>query len=119
MSEVIPLILYCTFIHFRNEQVATELSGWGLQFSKTLVKINGRVLPPEKIVQAGNKAFSYKPEDADWSREMRGNRLISCIPLNHWVMIHTGRDESKARDFLGNLKRVGPPMGIQVNDPVR
>ena len=112
------LIEIMTSVHSRNEQAVKELQGWGLKFSPSVVGVDGRVLPPETIRQ-NQKSFSYKPADADWSREMRGLPLISCVPLQNWIMVYTGRNEQVAMEFLSNLKRVGPPMGIRVADPVR
>ena len=60
--------------------------------------------------------FKYKPADADWSREMRGNTLISAISLRNYMVLFTSRDYEKAQDFVQTLRRVGPPMGINIGD---
>ena len=39
---------------------------------------------------------------------------IPQIPLKHWVIVVTKRDRSKAVDFLDMMRRVTPPMGIEV-----
>lgn len=45
---------------------------------------------------------------------MRGNTLISAVPLTNIMMVFTSRDGDKADDFVQTLRRVGPPMGINV-----
>ena len=62
--------------------------------------------------------FSYKQQDADWSRETRGKKLIQTINLGNWVLLHTQRDSNIANDFKQTLQRVCGPMGMNVNEPV-
>jgi len=59
--------------------------------------------------------MTYKPSEADWSREMRGNTLITTVDLRSVVVISTRRDADKANDFVTTLGKVGPPMGIGVD----
>jgi aubergine-like protein len=99
-----------------NPEVTQELAGWGLKFESTLINLTGRILPPEKILQR-DSGYTYKPAEADWSREMRGQKLISCVNLTSWILLCTRRDGAKAQEFLSNLMRVGPPMGIQIRGP--
>lgn len=100
----------------KNPEVQKEMQGWGLAFSKKLLDIPARILPVEKIFQKST-SFGYKPAEADWSREMRGAPLISTVNLTDWVIMVTRRDSEKGQDFLNSLKRVAPPMGIQIGKP--
>ena len=59
--------------------------------------------------------LSYKPLEAEWSRDMRGNLLVTTVALNNVIVISTIRDSSKAEDFMMTLAKIGPPMGISVN----
>ena len=102
---------------FRDAESAKEISGWNLRFEHDLLKMQGRILPPEKILMAGSSNYTYKPEEADWSRALRNDKLISCVPLQNWLIIFTNRDQPKAQDFLQTMTRVGPPMGININRP--
>ena len=61
--------------------------------------------------------FTYDPNSADWSREMRGNPLISTVNLEHYMVVFAPKDEPKAHDFCQTLDRVGHPMGIAVGKP--
>lgn len=100
-----------------NPNIKREMQGWSLSYSPNLIEFNGRNLPTEKIIQANNKTFTYDPSTADWSREMRSNRLLHTLPIENWVLIVTRRDSNNAQEFVGSLSRVGPPMGINVNRP--
>lgn len=62
--------------------------------------------------------FSYKQQEADWSRETRGKKLIQTIHIGNWVLLHTQRDSNIANDFKQTLQRVCGPMGMNVNEPV-
>ena len=64
-----------------------------------------------------NDQFSYKPSEADWSRETRGKVLISTVNMNNWVLICTHRDFNIANDFKQTLVRVCGPMGMNVAEP--
>ncbi|KAI8512036.1 Piwi-like protein 1 [Branchiostoma belcheri] len=108
-----------TFINTlnKNEKVQKDMKGWGLSYDKTLLKLEGRVMPPEKIWQRSGSC-NYKPQDADWGKEMRGQQLISYVPMQNWLFIFPQRNSSQAQDFLQALVRVGPPMGMNINKPI-
>ena len=36
------------------------------------------------------------------------------VPLRQWVVVVTKRDRAKAAEFVNMMKRVAPPMGIEV-----
>lgn len=36
------------------------------------------------------------------------------VPLKEWVIVVTKRDRAKAVEFLNMMKKVTPPMGIEV-----
>ena len=41
--------------------------------------------------------YKYDPKSADWSREMRGKRVISGVDLKEYLILFTGRDAPKAQ----------------------
>ncbi|XP_065103397.1 piwi-like protein 1 [Paramisgurnus dabryanus] len=97
----------------RNADVQNELSTWGLSFENKLLSLNGRVLPSERIIQGG-RVFEYSPWTADWTKEMRGLPLISCMPLDNWMMFFTRRNADVANSLLQTLNKVAGPMGIRM-----
>ncbi|XP_054710700.1 piwi-like protein 1 [Uloborus diversus] len=100
----------------QNENVASDMKAWGLKFDDNLVRFQGRVVPPEDIIMRGGKA-SYDQKSGDFTREMRGKPMYSSVNLENWVLICTKFDEPKANDFLSNLYKVGPPMGMRISPP--
>ena len=93
------------------------MNSWGIQFSSNILSFDARVAPPEKIFQK-NSSYSYRPGDAEWSREMKGNELINTVPLTKYLLLFSRRDSAKAQDFFNNLAKVGPPMGMPIADPI-
>uniref|UniRef100_A0A668A7J4 Piwi-like RNA-mediated gene silencing 1 n=1 Tax=Myripristis murdjan TaxID=586833 RepID=A0A668A7J4_9TELE len=101
----------------RNTAAQAELNTWGLNIDKQLLKLNGRVLQGEVIVQ-GPKSYEYDPSKAEWSREMRGIPVISSPPLDNWVMFYPRRNANEAQNLLQTLCKVSGPLGIHVQRPV-
>ncbi|XP_035247058.1 piwi-like protein 1 [Anguilla anguilla] len=100
----------------RNPEAQSELSTWGLSFDKQSVRIQGRILPPENILQ-GRRTFQYRPMAADWSKEMRGVPLSSCPPLENWMLFFTRRNGDLAHSLLQTLGRVCQPMEMRMLRP--
>uniref|UniRef100_A0A8C8HBT4 Piwi-like protein 1 n=1 Tax=Oncorhynchus tshawytscha TaxID=74940 RepID=A0A8C8HBT4_ONCTS len=96
----------------QNTEAQTELNTWGLNFDNKLLSLTGRVLPAERIVQGSR---TYNPWQADWSKEMRGIPLISCRPLENWLMFFTRRNNDVAQALLQTLNKVSTPLGIYVS----
>lgn len=116
-----------TMMNFNREMQTPEVKAytdtWGLEFDKTLHSFPARVLPAEKIKQRDRSGqnfstYTYRPADAEWSREMRGNTLLTSVPLREWAVLFTAKDASKAEDFVSTMHRVCPPMGMAISDPV-
>ncbi|XP_030626880.1 piwi-like protein 1 [Chanos chanos] len=100
-----------------NEAVQAELNTWGISFENKLLRLTGRVLPAERIVQAG-RTYEYNPWAADWSKEMRNVPLISAMPLEKWMMFYTRRNNDVAQSLLQTLNKVAGPMGIRMQRAV-
>ncbi|KAL0186703.1 hypothetical protein M9458_018373, partial [Cirrhinus mrigala] len=88
-----------------------------LNFENRLLSLNGRVLPSERIIQGG-RAYEYNPWTADWTKEMRGLPLISCMSLDNWLMFYTRRNADVAQSLLQTLNKVSGPMGIRMQRAV-
>ncbi|XP_073675221.1 piwi-like protein 1 isoform X2 [Garra rufa] len=101
----------------RNADVQNELTTWGLSFENRLLSLNGRVLPSERIIQGG-RAYEYNPWTADWTKEMRGLPLISCMSLDNWLMFYTRRNAEVAQSLLQTLNKVSGPLGIRMQRAV-
>uniref|UniRef100_A0A8C7T025 Piwi like RNA-mediated silencing 1 n=1 Tax=Oncorhynchus mykiss TaxID=8022 RepID=A0A8C7T025_ONCMY len=97
----------------QREGRLNQLNTWGLNFDNKLLSLTGRVLPSERIVQ-GSRTYEYNPWQADWSKEMRGIPLISCRPLENWLMFFTRRNNDVAQALLQTLNKVSTPLGIRM-----
>jgi len=99
-----------------NAEAQHELGQWNMSFDKQLLRMQGRVFPPEAMQQATAK-FSYKAAEADWSRDTRGQRLIAAVNIDKWLLLSTQRDQNVAADFTQTLQKVCGPMGMNVKPP--
>lgn len=61
--------------------------------------------------------LSYRQEEADWSRDMRGKKLISAVNLKDWVIVFPRKNAQMAQEFCNTLSKVGPPMGMKIDSP--
>ena len=61
--------------------------------------------------------YSYPPFNADWTKELRGKKVIAPVSLMEYMVLSTRRDADKAQDFVQTLQKVGPPMGMKVGRP--
>nr|KAG5694355.1 hypothetical protein BaRGS_002209 [Batillaria attramentaria]KAG5702279.1 hypothetical protein BaRGS_002946 [Batillaria attramentaria] len=98
-------------------RVAQELKNWDIRFDRELVEIKGRILPQEMIYQPAGRNLNYKQEESDWSRDMRGKKMIVAVPLNTWMILFIRKDSNNARDLSQTLAQVGPPMGMKIAPP--
>ncbi|KAE8628028.1 hypothetical protein XENTR_v10007275 [Xenopus tropicalis] len=105
---------FLNYIH-KDENVQKELRDWGLNFDKQLLPFVGRVSPPERILQAGRTA-DYNPQFADWSREMRGQTLISVRHLDNWMLLYPRRCYDAAQTLVQTLNKVAQQIGMRMNN---
>uniref|UniRef100_A0A8C5I0Z8 Piwi domain-containing protein n=1 Tax=Gouania willdenowi TaxID=441366 RepID=A0A8C5I0Z8_GOUWI len=62
--------------------------------------------------------FDYDLWKADWSREMRGNPVISSPEIKKWFLFHTRQNGNDAHSLLESLQRVSSPLGIHLHKPI-
>nr|QQA03725.1 Piwi protein [Apostichopus japonicus] len=99
-----------------NPEIVEYTEKWQVKFHPKLVEVKGRILPPEGIYQKTAR-YSYEQRTADWSRELRGAVLLTPVSLHSWAFICTGRDADNGHNFVEALRRVGPPMGMDIAQP--
>ena len=99
-----------------NEDAQKVLKPWNISIAKNLVQLTGRQMPQEGLYQKTFK-FSYKAEDAEWDREVRGKELLAPVSIENWILVSTERDAKIADDFKQTLTRVAGPMGMNVKEP--
>lgn len=97
-----------------DETASAELSNWNLEFAQSLLTIPSRQLGPETIA-LGSKKFKYDEATAEWSSQMKNQRLMSPVHINNWIVMHTQHDLNQAQDFCEVLSRVCPGFGMTVS----
>jgi len=99
-----------------SPEARAELGKWGLELHSDTLKLEGRQLPPEKIIFGNQKSHSAG-EQADWGRAATREHVISAVHLQNWLLLFTQRDQQRAMDFWNQMRREAPNMGIQVREP--
>jgi len=111
------------FLHAieQKPEAAKELENWGMNFGTSLSTFTGRVLDQEKIYQLNRSghqtSLNYQAAQADWGRSQRGMYLQEAKSLNEWLFVFPSRERQKAEIFCNTLQKVGPPMGLNVQNP--
>lgn len=96
--------------------VQKEMAAWGMQFGNELVPITGRVLPQEKVLQAGT-TYRYNSVTADFSREIRDHNMHVSVPVNSWLVVCPQRESRACNDFVKQLIDVSRPIGVSMAAP--
>ncbi|XP_037115295.1 piwi-like protein 1 [Syngnathus acus] len=100
-----------------DTEASGELTKWGLNFDKQLLKLTGRVLPPERLFQQ-SRSYGYNPRTADWSKEMRGLPVIHSPPLQNWLLLYARQKSREAQGLLETLYKVAAPLKIALQKAV-
>ena len=103
-------------IHSQPE-IKTDLEAWGLKFSNELESFKGRVLPPEKILGGKTSSATYQLENADWSKCFRKWESFRGESLTKWAVIFGPKDEAQTKEFLTQLTKVAPSLGMVIKAP--
>lgn len=53
----------------------------------------------------------------DWFRDMRGMKIIGVAPLENWLLVCSNKNADLAHELLRSLRKVGYPMGFQIEHP--
>ncbi|KAI0210741.1 Piwi-like protein 2 [Lamellibrachia satsuma] len=115
MQRQYALRKFCENIN-SHPNACAELEKWGLQLDIDTLRLEGRLLPMEKIKFRGRNTVDAGRE-ADWGRAQTRSEVISAVDLSCWMVVFTKRDASKAQDFIQTMNQVCPQMGIQVRGP--
>ncbi|CAL8085757.1 unnamed protein product [Orchesella dallaii] len=93
------------------------LNAWGFAFELQLKDCTmGRVLPNETIIFAENRSVRTDNNN-DFTKALRSHQLLSCIPLERWVVFAPARDMDNARSFAMTMHKVATPLGFRIRKP--
>lgn len=87
-----------------------------MTFSTDLVRINGRILPNEKLY-SNTKHYS-SDENADWTQSVYFQPFFKSAKLQqNWVVVHPSEHDNHVKDFLRILKNVAKGMSFELPPP--
>ncbi|XP_014605290.1 PREDICTED: protein aubergine-like isoform X2 [Polistes canadensis] len=95
--------------------IISELKNWNLKLENKLIEVPARVLPYENIVY-GSRTKSTTSE-ANWTKDLRNNRFVSCTSLDNWVVIQTSFTRADCETFLKNVMKAADGMGFNIKRP--
>ncbi|UJR37097.1 hypothetical protein I4U23_029801 [Adineta vaga] len=99
-----------------NQEARDELKKWEISLDTGLVEFDGRLLESEQILYA-NRSIRYKHDDADWSREGRSLKHISCKNLKNWIVFYPSSLRELGDELINALHQVCLPFGMEVEYP--
>ena len=99
-----------------SQEARDELKKWEISLDTGLVEFDGRLLESEQILYA-NRSIRYKHDEADWSREGRSLKHISCKNLKHWIVFYPSSLRELGDELINALHQVCLPFGMEVEYP--
>uniref|UniRef100_A0A5F9DQ34 Piwi-like protein 2 n=1 Tax=Oryctolagus cuniculus TaxID=9986 RepID=A0A5F9DQ34_RABIT len=99
----------------KNETANSELTRWGLCLQKDVHKIEGRVLPMERI-NLRNTSF-ITSQDLNWIKEVTRDLSILTIPMHFWALFYPKRATDQARELVNMLEKIAGPIGMRMSPP--
>nr|XP_058928443.1 piwi-like protein 2 isoform X5 [Kogia breviceps] len=99
----------------KNETANSELTRWGLCLQKDVHKIEGRVLPMERI-NLRNTSF-ITSQELNWIKEVTRDLSILTVPMHFWALFYPKRATDQARELVNMLEKVAGPIGIRMSPP--
>ncbi|XP_032491291.1 piwi-like protein 2 isoform X1 [Phocoena sinus] len=98
-----------------NETANSELTRWGLCLQKDVHKIEGRVLPMERI-NLRNTSF-ITSQELNWIKEVTRDLSILTVPMHFWALFYPKRAMDQARELVNMLEKVAGPVGMRMSPP--
>jgi hypothetical protein len=104
-----------------NSRSRALFDEWGISLADDVVKITSRQFNPETLSARDGRQFSYRLNDADWTRSLvRDVKVLTPVPLKHWAIVfpNQGDNAQLARNFFASAKRLSAGLGIAIDDPL-
>uniref|UniRef100_A0A8C5UP71 Piwi-like protein 2 n=1 Tax=Microcebus murinus TaxID=30608 RepID=A0A8C5UP71_MICMU len=99
----------------KNPTASNELTRWGLYLQKDVHKIEGRVLPMERI-NLRNTSF-ITSQELNWIKEVTRDLSILTIPMHFWALFYPKRAMDQARELVNMLEKIAGPIGMRMSPP--
>ncbi len=89
------------------------LANWGLTIESTPVEVEGRILPPVKLMLGDNHNMEVPSNGQFFFKQ----KILKPLPLNKWLLVHEGGAKSQAEEFVDVLYKASSTFGIAVEYP--
>nr|XP_058145769.1 piwi-like protein 2 isoform X2 [Dasypus novemcinctus] len=99
----------------KNETARNEMTRWGLCLQKDVHKIEGRVLPMERI-NLRNTSF-ITSQELNWVKEVTRDLSILTVPMHFWALFYPKRAMDQARELVNMLEKIAGPIGMRMSPP--
>ncbi|XP_036096359.1 piwi-like protein 2 isoform X1 [Molossus molossus] len=99
----------------KNETASNELTRWGLYLQKDVHKIEGRVLPMERINLRSTSFITS--QEVNWIKEITRDLSILTVPMHFWALFYPKRAMDQAQELVNMLEKVAGPIGMRMSPP--
>jgi len=99
-----------------SAEASSHLLNWGLRLAPDAVKLEGRILAPEKLMAGKNFQFQVNAK-ADWGREITTNHMLTAVDLKKWSVVYVQKNEAVVQNFVQLMMKLSPKMGMKVAQP--
>ncbi|KAL1488051.1 hypothetical protein ABEB36_015421 [Hypothenemus hampei] len=90
-----------------------EVKKWDLKLANSLVEFTGRIMPEEPILMKNNKPIQGY-QDADWTKNLRGEQMLTTVNIEKLAIITPARMSSSASEFQNTLGKVANGMRMRI-----
>jgi len=99
-----------------SAEASSHLLNWGLRLAPDAVKLEGRLLNPEKLIAGKNFQFTVNSK-ADWGKEITNNHMLTAVDLKKWSVVYVQKNEAVVQNFVSLMIKLSPKMGMKVAQP--
>ena len=99
-----------------SPEASSRLMNWSLKLSDDAIKLDARILVPEKLVVGKGVTFQVD-QKADWGREATTNHCLRAVSFKKWVVVCVEKNLAIVTSSVSIAVKLGPNMGMAVAQP--
>lgn len=97
-------------------EIMQELKQWDMELSKSIIQIEGRVLPSEKILAGMGNSYMAGPR-VDWGQSLYSVAPFSTGRLQRWVVMFSTYNRNSVQNFVQLMQRAARGMKWDIPQP--
>ncbi|XP_065335975.1 piwi-like protein Siwi [Cloeon dipterum] len=103
-----------------KREIGNELSKWNMSFSPQLIRMQGRELPMETIIQgdASNPRRYEAGRNVDWTAKLRSNPLLVGVKMERWIAIVPRPIQQESMSFISLILQAARGMFMGMSEPL-